>query len=337
MKIDIYNHVMPMAYLDLMKRHSADLGMVKRISSVRLVWDIAARVEMLKKFPDVQQVLTLSQPAPEMLGGPALAVEGARLANDGMAEICRQWPDKFPAFVAALPMNDVPAALAEMDRAIGTLGAKGIQIGTSVNGMPLDDPTLFPIFERVTNHHDLPIWMHPFRPAATADYRTEAKSRYEIWQVLGWPFETSVAMARIVFSGMLDRLPTMRIITHHCGGVIPYLSGRADTLWAQLGSRTADEDYSAILKRMAKPPIEYFKMFFGDTVLGGSAPALRCGLDFFGPDHVVFASDCPFDPEGGPMFIREGIRSIEDLDLPEEVKHKIYYRNAQLLLKMGGA
>lgn len=333
-KLDIYNHVMPMPYLDLMKQHSVDRGMVKRISSVRLVWDIEARVRMLEKFPDVQQVLTLSQPAPEMLGGTAIAVEGARLANDGMAEICRKWPDKFPAFVAALPMNDVPAAIAEMDRAIGTLGAKGIQIGTSVNGQPLDDPILFPIFERVTEHHDLPIWMHPFRSATTADYRGEAKSRYEIWQVLGWPFETSVAMARIVFSGMLDKLPTLRIITHHCGGVIPYLSGRAETLWAQLGSRTADEDYGAVLKRMSKPPIEYFKMFFGDTVLGGSAAALRCGLDFFGADHVVFASDCPFDPEGGPMFIREGIRSVEALELPETVKQKIYFLNAQRLLKM---
>jgi aminocarboxymuconate-semialdehyde decarboxylase len=337
MKIDIYNHVMPMAYLDLMKRHSADSGMVKRISSVRLVWDIEARVRMLENFPDVQQVLTLSQPAPEMLGGPDLAVEAARVANDGMAEICRKWPQKFPAFVAALPMSDVPAALTEMDRAIGTLGAKGIQIGTSVNGRPLDDLALLPIFERITNHHDLPIWMHPFRPATVADYPVEGKSRYEIWQVLGWPFETSVAMARIVFSGMLDRLPTMRIITHHCGGVVPYLSGRADTLWAQLGSRTADEDYSAVLKRMSKKPIEYFRMFFGDTVLGGSAPALRCGLDFFGPDHVVFASDCPFDPEGGPMFIREGIQSVEDLDLPDLTKEKIYYRNAARLLKLGGA
>jgi uncharacterized protein len=334
MKIDIYNHVMPMAYLELMKRHSADSGMVKRISSVRLVWDIEARVRMLERFPDVQQVLTLSQPAPEMLGGPDLAVEAARVANDGMAEICRKWPHKFPTFVAALPMNDVPAALGEMDRAIGMLGAKGVQIGTSVNGRPLDDPALFPIFERITNHHDLPIWMHPFRPATVADYRTESKSRYEIWQVLGWPFETSVAMARIVFSGMLDRLPTMRIVTHHCGGVVPYLAGRADTLWAQLGSRTADEDYSAVLKRMSKPPIEYFKMFFGDTVLGGSAPALRCGLEFFGPDHVVFASDCPFDPEGGPMFIREGIRSVEDLDLPDAIKEKIYYANAARLLKL---
>ena len=326
-----------MAYLELMRRHSADSGMVKRILSVRLVWDIEARARMLEGFPDVRQVLTLSQPAPEMLGGPDLAAEAARVANDGMAEICRKWPHKFPAFVAALPMSDVPAALKEMDRAIGTLGAKGIQIGTSVNGRPLDDLELLPIFERITNHHDLPIWMHPFRPATVADYPMESKSHYEIWQVLGWPFETSVAMARIVFSGMLDRLPTMRIITHHCGGVVPYLSGRADTLWAQLGSRTADEDYSAVLKRMSKRPIEYFRMFFGDTVLGGSAPALRCGLDFFGPDHVVFASDCPFDPEGGPMFIREGIRSVEDLDLPDLMKEKIFYRNAARLLKLGGA
>ena len=118
--------------------------------------------------------------------------------------------------------------------------------------------------------------------------------------------------------------------------MIPYFAGRAETLWAQLGSRTADEDYGAILKRMSKPPIEYFKMFYGDTVLGGSASALRCGLDFFGADKVVFASDCPFDPEGGPMFIREGIRSIEDLNLSEEDKRKIYFGNALKLMKMKG-
>jgi aminocarboxymuconate-semialdehyde decarboxylase len=81
--------------------------------------------------------------------------------------------------------------------------------------------------------------------------------------------------------------------------------------------------------------IEYFKMFYGDTVLNGSASALRCGLDFFGPDHVVFASDCPFDPEGGPMFIREGMRSIDDLDLSDEVRRKIYFDNAQRLLRPG--
>jgi aminocarboxymuconate-semialdehyde decarboxylase len=141
-------------------------------------------------------------------------------------------------------------------------------------------------------------------------------------------------MARIVFSGLFDRLPDLRIITHHCGGMLPYFSGRAETLWAQLGSRTADEDYSQLLKRMTKPLIEYFRMFYGDTVLGGSSSALRCGLDFFGPDRVVFASDCHFDPEGGAMFIREGIRSIADLHLPHDVERKIYYANAVGLMRL---
>jgi aminocarboxymuconate-semialdehyde decarboxylase len=231
-------------------------------------------------------------------------------------------------------MNNVAAALAEMDRAIGQLGARGIQIISSVAGRPLDDPEFFPVFERATRHHDVPIWMHPARPATRADYAGEPKSRYEIWQVLGWPYETSAAMARIVFSGMLQRLPEMRIITHHCGGMIPYFAGRAETLWAQLGSRSADGDEADVLKRLEKPPIEYFKMFYGDTVLGGAAAPLACGLAFFGPDRVVFASDCPFDPEEGPMFIREGIASIESLKLSDNDARKIYFGNAARLLKL---
>ncbi|MEI6303046.1 MAG: amidohydrolase family protein [Betaproteobacteria bacterium] len=335
MKIDIYNHVMPAAYLELMKQHSKDQGIVKRMSSLRLLWDIEARVAMLdEKFPDVQQVLTLSLPSPDALGGPDLSPEFARVANDGMAEMVRKWPKKFPAFIASLPMNNVPAALEEMDRAIEKLGARGIQICTSVNGRPMDEPDFFPVFERVTRHHKLPVFMHPVRPGSRPDYPTEQASKYEIWQVLGWPYETSVAMARFVFSGLLEKLPDLRLVTHHCGAMIPFLSGRAETLWAQLGARSADGSDADILKRMSKKPIEYFRMFYADTVLGGSAPALRCGLDFFGIDKIVFASDCPFDPENGPMFIREGIRSIEDLKLSDEDKRKIYFGNALKLLNL---
>jgi aminocarboxymuconate-semialdehyde decarboxylase len=335
MKIDIFNHVMPMRYLDMLKTHSKDQGIVKRMSSLRMLWDIEARVAMLdEKFPDVQQVLTLALPPPESLGGPELSPELARIANDGMAQMVAKWPRNFPAFVASLPMNNVPAALEEMDRAIGKLEARGVQICTSVNGRPLDEPEFFPVFERITQKHDLPIWMHPARPATRPDYVNEQKSKYEIWQVLGWPYETSVAMARMVFSGLFEKLPAIRIITHHCGAMIPFFSGRAETLWAQLGSRSADENYEELLKAMKKKPIEYFRMFYADTVLGGSASALRCGLDFFGADRIVFASDCPFDPEGGPMFIREGIRSVEDLDLPEADKRKIYFGNALKLLRI---
>ena len=264
---------------------------------------------LVEKFPDVAQVLTLSAPSPEMLGGPDQSPEFARIANDGMAEICKRWPDQFPVFVASLPMNNVPEALKEMDRAINTLGARGVQLLTSVNGRPLDDAEFFPIFERMANHHQLPIWMHPFRPGTRSDYPEEERSLYEIWQVLG-------------------------IITHHCGGMLPYFAGRAESLWAQLGSRSVDGSEAEVLKRLSKPPIEYFKMFYGDTVLGGSRSALRCGLDFFGIDHVVFASDCPFDPEGGPMFIREGIKSIEEMGLNEEDQDKLYLGNALRLMRM---
>src|SRR3954454_6747192 len=327
-KIDIYNHVMPPRYLELMRQHSKDQGIVKRMTGLRMLWDLEARVQMLEKWPELQQVLTLAVPSPEALGDASASPEFARIANDDLAGIVAKWPQRFPAFVAALPWNNVPAALEEMDRAITQLGARGIQVTTNINGRPLDDPEFYPVFERATQVHGVPVWMHPFRPATQPDYPTESKSQYEIWQVLGWPYETSVAMARIVFSGMLQRLPELRIVTHHCGAMIPYFAGRADTLWAQLGSRSADANYEDVLQRLAKKPIDYFKMFYADTVLGGSDSALRCGLDFFGSDKVVFASDCPFDPEGGPMYIREGIRSIEALDLPEGDRQKIFVLNA---------
>ena len=113
-------------------------------------------------------MLTLALPPPEALGGPDLSPGFARVANDGMAAMVAKWPDKFPAFVATLPMNNVPAALEEMDRAVGTLGAHGIQLATSVNGRPLDEEAFFPVWERVTVKYGMPVWMHPALPFAKA-------------------------------------------------------------------------------------------------------------------------------------------------------------------------
>src|SRR5438105_9441907 len=155
MKIDIYNHVLPQAYLDLVKQHSKEPGMVKRMSSIRMLWDIEHRVAMLReKFRDVQQVLTLGLPSPELLGDAAHSPEYARVANDGMAEMCRKWPQEFPAFVASLPMNNPRAAVDETDRAINQLGAKGIQIITSGAGPPLDEPEHYPALRRPSDPHD---------------------------------------------------------------------------------------------------------------------------------------------------------------------------------------
>jgi predicted TIM-barrel fold metal-dependent hydrolase len=221
-----------------------------------------------------------------------------------------------------------------MDRAIGQLGAKGIQIFTNVNGRPLDDPEFYPIFERSVKKYDLPIWLHPVRTAKFADYPVESKSRYEIWWLFGWPYETSACMARLVFSGMLQKLPDLKIITHHLGAMAPYFDARIGLGMDQMGARTVDEDYGALLKKLGKRPLDYFKMFYGDTSVNGSAPAIRCGLDFFGPDRVLFGTDCPFDPEGGPTFIRESIRAIDSLKLSEAVRNKVYFGNAHRMLRL---
>ncbi|MDM0055868.1 amidohydrolase family protein [Variovorax fucosicus] len=333
-KIDSYAHIFPRAYFDRMASMAKDKGAIKRWLTIPVLYDLEARLKMMEGFPDYQQVLTLSNPPIELIAGPDDSPELARLANDGMAAIRDAHPEKFPAFVASLPMNNVPEALKEMERAITVLGARGIQVFTNVNGRPLDEEEFWPIFEAAVNRYDVPIWMHPARGANVPDYASESKSRYEIWWTFGWPYETSAAMARMVFSGFFDRLPNMKLITHHMGAMIPFFDGRVGPGLDQFGSRTSDEDYEGMLKRMAKRPIDYFRMFYADTALAGGRSGLRCGLDFFGARQVLFATDCPFDPEGGPMFLRTIPKAIDELGLSESEQEGIYFRNALRLLKL---
>jgi aminocarboxymuconate-semialdehyde decarboxylase len=253
-----------------------------------------------------------------------------------MADICARHPDRFPAWVASLPMNNVAACLEELTYAIEHRGAKGIQIFTNVNGRPLDEPELAPIFERM-HAYDLPIWLHPTRGAKMPDYATESTSKFEIWWLFGWPYETSAAMARMVFSGFFDRWPNLKVITHHMGAMVPYLEARVGLGMDQMGTRTAELDYTSIVKAMrekGRRPLDYFKLFYGDTSVNGSAPAIRCGLEFFGRERALFGTDCPFDPEGGPLFIRETIRAIESLDLPHDVRDLLYAGNVRRLLRL---
>src|SRR6185503_13080820 len=210
LKLDIFPHIFPQSFFERMKgiagANPALAASIKRWLNIPVLWDLDARLRMMRSFKGYQQILTLSLPAIEYLAGPEESPALARLANEGMAEIVAAHPEYFPAFVASLPMNNVPASIAEMDYAIGKLGAKGIQIFTNVNGRPLDDPEFFPIFERMANHYQLPIWVHPTRTAKFADYPTvEQKSKYEMWWLFGWPYETSVFMGRMVFSGMFDK------------------------------------------------------------------------------------------------------------------------------------
>jgi aminocarboxymuconate-semialdehyde decarboxylase len=333
-KLDIFNHILPPRYVSRMNEVAPgfkDTG--KRMRGVPMLVDLDVRFRVMDAFEDYQQILSIATPPIEYYANPLDAVDLAQRANDGMAELVRQYPDRFPGFIASLPLNNPDGTQAEIARAIGDLGARGVQIFSNVAGKPLDAPEFQPLFAAMAAH-DLPIWLHPYRSAESTDFMSEDRSLYEIWWTFGWPYDTSAAMARLVFSGLFDRFPDIKIITHHMGAMAPYFEGRLGPGMDQLGARTSDQDYSLVLQRLKKRPLDYFKMFYGDTALFGAYDATVLGLKFFGVDHVLFASDAPFDPEKGSMYIRETIGIIDRLPITHEERERIYWKNAATLLKL---
>jgi aminocarboxymuconate-semialdehyde decarboxylase len=327
MIVDIYTHIMPPQLLKSIESLGAGSGLVKRMAAIRELHDLDARFRAMDAFGDYRHIISLPNPPLEAITTPAQGLELARISNDAMADMVRRHPGRLPAFVAALPFHDMESTLGELKRAIETLGARGIQIFTNVNGRPLDDPQFEPIFAAMETY-DLPIWLHPARTAAMKDYASEQVSRLEMWWCFGWPYETSVAMSRLVLSGVFDRHPKLKIITHHLGGMIPYYDKRIEDGMALLGTRTQTEDYSSILPSLKRPLMDYFHMFYADTAVFGASRGLACGLDFFGASNVVFATDAPFGPVAST---RDG---VAQLDLEKIQLEAIHHRNAEKLINM---
>jgi predicted TIM-barrel fold metal-dependent hydrolase len=332
--IDVFTHIFPprsfQKFLDVAPALQ-DMG--RRTRNVPLLLDLEARFRVMDEFDDYAQVISLASPPIESYASAEVAPLVARIANDEMAEIASRYHDRFPAFAASVALNNPAAAVEELYRAVRELGARAVQIYTNVAGKPLDAAEFDPFFDAVVAL-DVPILLHPARGASLTDYTSEAKSKYEIWWTFGWPYETSTAMARLVFSGMFDRRPDIKIITHHMGGIVPYVAGRVGYGWDQLGTRTSDEDYVALLRSMKKRPVDYFHMFYGDTAMFGNLAGTRCGLDFFGADRVLFASDFPFEPKPG-TYIRDTIAVMQGLALPPTDEAKICRENAVRMLRLG--
>ena len=326
--VDIYCHIFPDRFFQEMNRIAPRLGNIgARLRGVKKLFDLDERFREMDQFGDYREIISLPNPPIEDFAQGDIGLSLARIGNDSMAELCARHPARFPAFVAALSLTDVEGSVREARRAVAELGAGGVQIFTNIAGRPLDDPAFEPIFAAMAEL-DLPIWLHPARTAAMPDYTAEQKSRYEMWWCFGWPYETSVAMVRMVFAGLLDRYPSLKIITHHLGGMIPFYDGRIGPGLAVLGSRTLDEDYSKVLSSLKRPHLDYLHDFYGDTALfGGGVQAVRCGLEFFGVDHVVFATDTPLGP------IAPTIARINELEIPQGDRRKIFAGNAERLLR----
>ncbi len=332
MILDVFNHFMPRSVLEQLERRVPGHIALTAFPKLPTLWDVDARLRMLDEFDGMQQVLSLANPPIELLGPPELTPQLARIANDGLADLCARYPDRFPTFTASMPMNNVEACLEETTRAIDTLGARGIQMFTNVAGTPLSAPEFRPLFQEMARR-DLPVWVHPIRGPQHADYTTEKSSENEIWFTFGWPYETTACMTRLIYSGLFDELPDLKIITHHMGGMIPYFAGKITLGFEQI-FETDGTNPVAQRSGIQRPPIEYYRKLYADTALNGNLSATRCGHDFFGTAHCLFASDAPFDSEQGRALMRETINAVNGLEISAAERAAIFEGNAKTLLRL---
>lgn len=333
MKIDAYAHIVPPKLKDFIWKTKSTAIVEKlqrRIGPYISLYNLDERFRIMDKYPDRVEVLTLAWMAVhDIADNTKEAVDLAQRINDAMAELVFKYPDRFVAAAAVLPLKDMDAALKELDRAIKQLKLRGVLIRHPVDGKPLDAPDFMPLYEKMS-HYDLPIFLHPVREIEFTDYPTLGKSKYDIFRTFGLPYETTATMSHLVFGGVLEKFPNLKFITHHCGGMVPYLAQRILSHY----NMTEQLQKLEFTKGLNSPVIEYFRRFYNDTAIAGNTPALMCAYHFFGADHLLFAHDMPFDAELGEYGIRKTIEGIEQMDIPDVDKKKIFGDNARKLMRL---
>lgn len=315
--IDCFGHIMPQSvYDELRETHPTE---AIAAHDEPYFYDVEQRLADMDEFDIDKQVLTLASP-PSWLGvDPEDALPVVRHANDEICRIAEEHPDRF------IPVGTLPflsgAYLDEFDRCINDLGMAGIQIFSNIDGRPLDADEYEPFYEAVASE-GVPLWMHP----QLAEYGVTGESTFYA-KVFGWLLDTSVALSRLVFSGVMDRYPDLRLIAHHMCAMIPHFSARIKTFYQ------AREFYPhADWADLSEPVEEYFKRFYGDTVLNGSVSALQCGYEFFGAEHMLYGSDYPYGPDHGRKWLGD-TESVRQMDVTEAELDQILGGNLQSLIE----
>jgi predicted TIM-barrel fold metal-dependent hydrolase len=328
MMIDIFPHIIPPNYKKALYNKLPSNSFYRKLTDTyTTLVDLDTRFKVMDNYEGLVQVLTLGAPLIQDVVSSKDAVELAKMANDEMAELVARYPDRFISAVAALPLNDIEATLQEVDRAITELKFRGIQISSDVNGKPLDSIEFMPLYEKMA-FYDLPIWIHPVKEYSVPDYPNEKFSKYGMFLIFGWPYQTTLAMTRLALSGIFDKYPHLKIITHHGGAMVPFFASRIEA--ANDSLRTVMQlGYESYLK---KQPVDYYRMFYNDTAISGSTKGLMCAYSFFGAEHLLFGTDMPYDNERGYRLTRETIHSIEEMDISDFDKRKIFEDNARKLL-----
>lgn len=333
LKVDIFAHIIPPKYQEYVaSRPHPGHAPMEYADIVPSITNLEARFRAMDRYPDVLQMLTNAAHIPSDIEGPKEALELSMRLNDEMAELVQKYPDRFAGAAAVVPLNDIDAALKELERAIGDLRLRGLLMRVPINDKGPDQPEFMPLYEAMTRYN-LPIWIHPQKRGDIPDYASEKYgSKYNIWHVWGIIYETTVAMTRLVFSGVLQKYPDLKIITHHCGAMVPYFSDRINSHYDLAEMRHAPQrDFK---RGLTEKPIEFFRKFYNDTVLGGNTSALMCAYEFFGAEHLLFGTDAPYDAQFGATITGGIIDAIQRMAIPESEKKKIFLDNAIKLCRL---
>ena len=325
--IDATSHIMPEAALDeLEKNHPS--GEASSLRNAPRMFAEEGRIDYLDRNNIDRQVINLAAPMIFNAAGPEGALSATRVANDELKRIGEEYPDRF------IPLGTVPFLTGEYvdeaRRCVDDLGLHGIQIFSNINGKLLDDDD-FEEFWSEINDLDVPVWIHP----QLTDWHDHEEGTTWIYKMLGWPFDTSVAVARLIFSGVLERYQNIELVTHHLGGMLPFTVGRLHS-WYRT-RREEPELYANPEMADLSEPLEYYlERVYGDTATSsvGESYPIKCGYEFFGGDNMVFSADYPFGPDKGEYWIQTISQAMEDVDIPAEDKEKIYNGNIKRLLDL---
>ena len=323
--VDFHNHFYPPAYLEALRSGTSKVRCeIDREGNpviyypgdynvaVRGHRDIDFRQKVLEKEGIDTQVITFTTPGTHV-EDPVTAVRFARMVNDAFAQIVRERAPRFTA-LATLPLNDPAASVGELDRAMTQFGFPGAMLFSNVNGVALADERYGPLYHRA-NQLGAVLYIHPESPVGV-----EAMTEFWLMPLVGFLMDTTLAAARLVFSGVVERYPKIRWVLGHLGGAIPYLAERLDRGY---------KAFAECRQFISRPPSSYLKKFYFDTVNFDPA-ALQLAIDFAGADHILAGSDYPHQIGN----IRSMIKAIGELDISERSRARIYGGNAKKLLRL---
>lgn len=325
MNIDFHNHFYPKPYLDELKRDKGYASLRTDLEG-RLLLEylgdynvvVGGHVNLEDRLRDMKrsgidmQVITLTTPGVER-EKPDRGVRLARLTNDAYGEIMEKYHNRFIA-LATLPMQDPLAAVAELERAVKDRGLRGAMIFSNINGRSLDSGQFIPIYEKAVQL-DVPMFIHP-----TSPINQMAMEDYRLVPIMGFGVDTGLAILRLVFSGIMERLPKLKLVATHTGGVFPYLRGRIEVAY---------HAYPETRVNIPKPPSEYLKRIWLDTVCY-DADVLASSYAFVGPDKMVMGSDYPHQIGD----LEHCVSRVKDMKIGDAEKRKILGENAAKLLKL---